>query len=347
LFGTGLIDAIPANAMQQQANLQESHPEISGRLSILRDGTVGRFGWRANVNRLVNFVDRACANELSLETKRRPQGIDPTRPSYRNSSVDIEDAQVIAMASFVEQLPAPQRHMPEDETMRLSVTAGEHLFEQVGCAVCHVPNLGPARGVYSDILLHDMGPNLYDFDAAEPYVVGQKLSKEFCELPLGPNQTIGYYGTATSLDDFRASSSDVGRSNRILTGPRRSTATVDFVTLDKSAEILSAKVFRGSLNRSSIRSTASVREEIGIRRHLKPSNTSQEWRTAPLWGLRDSAPYMHDGRARTVLEAIAHHDGEAAGTRYRFLVLPYAQRTAILNFLDTLIAPPNAIQIPN
>jgi hypothetical protein len=44
-----------------------------------------------------------------------------------------------------------------------------------------------------------------------------------------------------------------------------------------------------------------------------PTNLAQEWRTPPLWGLSDSAPYLHDGRAETVLEAIAQHGGEAEG----------------------------------
>ena len=37
-----------------------------------------------------------------------------------------------------------------------------------------------------------------------------------------------------------------------------------------------------------------------------------EWRTPALWGFRDSAPYLHDGRAKTLDQAIAFHGGEAA-----------------------------------
>jgi len=43
--------------------------------------------------------------------------------------------------------------------------------------------------------------------------------------------------------------------------------------------------------------------------------TSQQWRTAPLIGLRFAHSYLHDGRAHSVAEAIAAHDGEAHGTR--------------------------------
>jgi CxxC motif-containing protein (DUF1111 family) len=65
----------------------------------------------------------------------------------------------------------------------------------------------------------------------------------------------------------------------------------------------------------------------------------QEWRTPPLWGVRDSAPYLHDGRAETIEQAIAWHDGEARRSMRRFFQLSVDQRTQLLAFLDTLAAP--------
>jgi cytochrome c peroxidase len=81
-----------------------------------------------------------------------------------------------------------------------------------------------------------------------------------------------------------------------------------------------------------------------VRVHYEPTMFNQEWRTPPLWGVADSAPYMHDGRADTLLEAITMHDGEAAGTRDRFLHLPLADRLALIAFLKTLVAPSTAPQ---
>jgi CxxC motif-containing protein (DUF1111 family) len=70
--------------------------------------------------------------------------------------------------------------------------------------------------------------------------------------------------------------------------------------------------------------------------------TGQEWRTPPLWGLgawRTLAPeagLLHDGRARTITEAILWHGGEAAAARKTFRALPAADRAALLAFLDRL-----------
>jgi CxxC motif-containing protein (DUF1111 family) len=61
-----------------------------------------------------------------------------------------------------------------------------------------------------------------------------------------------------------------------------------------------------------------------------------ELRTAPLWGLALTPPYMHDGRAFTIEEAILRHDGEAATARQAFAALSDAERALLLAFLESL-----------
>jgi CxxC motif-containing protein (DUF1111 family) len=66
----------------------------------------------------------------------------------------------------------------------------------------------------------------------------------------------------------------------------------------------------------------------------------EEWRTPPLWGVADSAPYLHDGRAPTLADAIRLHGGQAAGSARRFARLPARRREDLITFLKTLRAPP-------
>jgi CxxC motif-containing protein (DUF1111 family) len=67
-----------------------------------------------------------------------------------------------------------------------------------------------------------------------------------------------------------------------------------------------------------------------------------EWRTAPLWGLsaalndKGAGLLLHDGRARSLEEAILWHGGEGAKSRDAFKALPAADRGALLSFLKTL-----------
>ncbi|MGB8166149.1 MAG: di-heme oxidoredictase family protein [Chthoniobacteraceae bacterium] len=62
----------------------------------------------------------------------------------------------------------------------------------------------------------------------------------------------------------------------------------------------------------------------------------REMRTAPLWGLRASAPYLHDGRASTLDDAIRAHDGEAKNARDRYRTLNPLQRQQLMDFLNSI-----------
>lgn len=65
--------------------------------------------------------------------------------------------------------------------------------------------------------------------------------------------------------------------------------------------------------------------------------TGAEFRTAPLWGLAASGPpYLHDGRAATLHEAIVGHGGEATTSRLRYERLPASERRALRLFLKSL-----------
>jgi CxxC motif-containing protein (DUF1111 family) len=65
-----------------------------------------------------------------------------------------------------------------------------------------------------------------------------------------------------------------------------------------------------------------------------------EFLTRPLWGLAESAPYLHDGRAATIPEAILSHGGEAAPARAGFEALDEAQRRDVHIFLLSLTREP-------
>jgi CxxC motif-containing protein (DUF1111 family) len=63
---------------------------------------------------------------------------------------------------------------------------------------------------------------------------------------------------------------------------------------------------------------------------------ASEFRTAPLWGVVRSGPYLHDGRAATLEEAIAAHGGEASQARDAFLGLGPVERAALIAYLGLL-----------
>ena len=67
-----------------------------------------------------------------------------------------------------------------------------------------------------------------------------------------------------------------------------------------------------------------------------------EWKTPPLWGVADSAPYFHDGGSPTLEAAIRRHQGDAASVTRTYESLPTSDRQAIDRFLKSLKAPSEA-----
>jgi CxxC motif-containing protein (DUF1111 family) len=246
LFGAGIIDSIPAEVIRSSAaRAFRDFPEIKGRAPDLKDGRLGRFGWKAQTASLKEFVESACAMELGLEVPTHHQAKAPLDFTTKENGLDLNQEECDALTSFVAKLPPPiDRASPPQE--QREVIAGRKLFEKVGCAACHTPKLGSVEGIFSDLLLHDMGGDLGDGGS--------------------------YYG--------------------------------------------------------SIESPAA------------DGAKTQEWRTPPLWGCRDSGPYLHDGRADTLEEAVAMHGGEGERSAKMYFKLDLRERLQLQSFLNSLAAPP-------
>jgi CxxC motif-containing protein (DUF1111 family) len=63
---------------------------------------------------------------------------------------------------------------------------------------------------------------------------------------------------------------------------------------------------------------------------------ANELRTAPLWGIKESARYLHDGTAATMEAAIRRHANQGASAREAFDRLSVFDRKALLEFLDSI-----------
>jgi CxxC motif-containing protein (DUF1111 family) len=161
-------------------------------------------------------------------------------PTVQAKGLDLTQAECDALVAYVRHLPAPAPRRPRGAQESEAIAKGRSLFEVAGCATCHRRRLGDIDGIYSDLLLHDMGETLSDSGS--------------------------YYGENSS----------------------------------------------GS-------TPGAVK--------------SQEWRTPPLWGFRDSAPYLHDGRAATLEQAVSFHGGQARDSAKRFFELSTEEPLRVQAFL--------------
>ena len=163
LFGTGLIDAIPDRVIEDAAKVKhKGFPEVAGRVSRLKDKRIGRFGWKAQTASLGDFVLTACAVELGLEVPDRHQGGNPRKPEAKAKGLDLTSQECNALMDYVRDLPRPMENKPATATEAREIDAGRVLFASIGCATCHSPKLGSTEGIFSDLLLHDLGQQLGD-----------------------------------------------------------------------------------------------------------------------------------------------------------------------------------------
>ena len=65
--------------------------------------------------------------------------------------------------------------------------------------------------------------------------------------------------------------------------------------------------------------------------------TDQTFMTRGLWGIGSTPPYMHDGRATTLTEAILEHGGEGQAAQAAFRALSVAQQQHVIAFLNNLV----------
>jgi cysteine-rich repeat protein len=242
LFGMGLIEAIPDLSIRLMRERQR--PPLSGRYNTNRaTRRIGRFGWKAQVATLHDFAAEAYRDEIGITSpfapeEPAPQGV----PAACDGAPDLEDDgnDVAAFADFMTLLAPLPKPPPAFEARR-----GRRYFRRARCHTCHTDKYRTSRTypvpalrnlkvpLFSDLLLHDMGPELADGIAQE-------------------------------------------------------------------------------------------------------AATGSEFRTAPLWGVRASAPYLHDGRAATLEEAILAHGGEAEESRNRFLLLDATARALLVAYLNSL-----------
>jgi hypothetical protein len=84
--------------------------------------------------------------------------------------------------------------------------------------------------------------------------------------------------------------------------------------------------------------------ELADPRQQFPTIPASQWLTRPLWGVGATAPYLHDGRAQSIVDAVAAHGGEAATARAAFQALVADQQAQIVEFLQTLTRDPNQLK---
>jgi CxxC motif-containing protein (DUF1111 family) len=311
LYGAGVVDSIPEAVIEGASKAKHpGFPQVAGRVSRLKDKRIGRFGWKAQTASLEDFVFTACAVELGLEVPGHHQGGSPLKFEAKTKGLDLAQEECNSLAAYVRDLPRPKERTPATANEASAVKEGRALFAATGCATCHAPKLGEVQGMYSDLLLHDLGPQLGD--VGQYSVFDPSSSEEEITDEAGP--------IASAAPDQPAEVA---------------------VAVPETAPAPPGGAGGAAFEAVAMSGMARVRI-VGTGTGKRPTSgpaSRFEWRTPPLWGFRDSGPYLHDGRAETLDQAVALHAGEAATITQNFFKLSIKERGQLEAFLKTLTAP--------
>ncbi|MGH7520954.1 MAG: di-heme oxidoredictase family protein, partial [Gemmatimonadales bacterium] len=173
-----LIEAIPDATILAREDPGDSDDDgISGRAGRTLDGRLARFGRKAEFATIEDFSATALHLEMGLTTRRHPRDLisGKAAPAATDpvSDPEVSDQTLSLLSTFVRLLAAPRPEPARSRAHADTVREGRRLFDALGCPACHTPAMrtGPNEipalanrtvPLFSDLLLHDMGPALAD-----------------------------------------------------------------------------------------------------------------------------------------------------------------------------------------
>jgi len=233
-FGAGLIEMISDDAIlasqrgdagakaalgiRGRANFSVSGRTVSGQTNNNgNDGTISRFGWKAQNKSLLLFSGEAYNVEMGITNDlfmtERDEDADCNPANHPNSITDSGASLPFDAISSIEKFtffmkflaaPTPSQTLPGGST---SINNGKSVFDAVGCVQCHTASFTTGKSavaalrykpvpLYSDLLVHDMGTGL-----ADGVSQGSANGREFRTAPLwGLGQRIFFLHDGRSSD---------------------------------------------------------------------------------------------------------------------------------------------------
>ncbi|MEM7087852.1 MAG: di-heme oxidoredictase family protein [Bacteroidota bacterium] len=186
MSGLGLLEAIPEATILMLSDPSDANGDgISGKPNYVYNVatgslTLGRFGWKANMPNVNQQVAGAFSGDLGITSNLFPDEFCPPQINCNEipngGTPEIPDENLSNVTFYASTLAVPARRNFDDP----NVLEGKALFNQINCAACHIPKLETGAHPidvlanqtirpYTDLLLHDMGPELADgapeFDA--------------------------------------------------------------------------------------------------------------------------------------------------------------------------------------
>ena len=178
IFGLGLLEAVDEVDILALADTEDTNGDgISGKPNYawnIEEGkkTLGRFGWKAANPSILQQAAGAYNEDIGITSFIFPNESSTNQSQYDglDDEYEVSDSILHAVAFYIRTLAVPSRRNADDE----EVLAGKKIFIDAKCSACHIPRLRTKTDVsfpeisnqiifpYTDLLVHDMGPDLAD-----------------------------------------------------------------------------------------------------------------------------------------------------------------------------------------
>ncbi len=333
--------------------------DFSDVAGISHDLIVRPFQWRGIASNLRNFIRDAMNFHFSVQPKEFLEA----NPELNDLDGDSEEAtneilegDISAVATFLAFLRPPTESSKGLDAQR--VEQGRDTFMNVDCASCHIPSLtidSPFATIRDPRTDKEMKDKV---EKGFPYSMVKKELKKLGEKAERFGITVPY-SISPSLEKYF-----IKKKMKLLK------SVEEKISAEMIAKeiVLNLKGYSRNLNREdgppeTLPRLPNKHEKINVplysdlKRHnmgnvlkepiIQKTDGGQEipenqFLTRPLWGVADTAPWMHDGRALTLTEAILMHKGtnsEANGSVEKFENLSDDDKLALRTFLSSLRLP--------
>ena len=283
--------------------------DTSRLVGIDPDLVVKPYQWKGNFPSLRSFNRDAAHNEIGMQpVETTGDGIDGDGDGVMDE-MGIGD--ITALSVYLASQPRPVTKLELDDLGLLQLTRDEKssirhggdIFKQSGCGGCHRPSMTVDDPIFS-----------------EPSQVAEFRETVF---PAGQD------ALTRGVDPANPITFDLTKDqpeNIIDVNGK----TIHFGTFEKNRDGGAIIRLYGDLKRHDMGSTLAENiDETGV--------GASVWMTKELWGVGSTPPYLHDGRATTLMEAILEHGGEAQTSRDTVFNLSDNDKTDLIAFLDNLV----------
>lgn len=289
--------------------------DASGVVGVNSNLVVRPFQWKGVDATIRGFNRGAAHQELGMQSVEIVgEGVDG---DFDGVVDEMTVGDQTALAIYLAAQPRPTTLLeldslglidPLDAEQKVSIQQGSGQFTRIGCTDCHVAQL-----IIQEPVFYEPSQNPNYRDAAFP------AGQDPVALGVDPAQAIRFDLTHDQPDN-RIEGTPLGGADGVY--------RLGSLSTDAAGRGIVA--LYGDLKRHDMGpGLAEAIDDEGI-----PASV---YLTENLWGVGSTAPYLHDGRATTLTEAILAHGGEAATSRAGFVALPTSAQADIIAFLNNLL----------